>query len=155
MQTLIELKQPSLMKLGERGSTVPQNIANKVAESEKFATGIRDIYKNNPAVNFIPAGALAEVKRAAKVERDNFKNDLTCLNKIGKNYRHNQNMGIVMVSELKYQECGKKFDQKLFANLKHNFYKKEDSSFLCSQESIKLFLITKKTGLIDMNTTNC
>ncbi len=154
-QTLIELKQPSLMKLGERGSSVAQEIANKIVKSEDFAKGIKDIYKNDPASAPIPKGALAEVKKAAKIEEANFKDDLTCLNKIGKNYRHNQDFQMVMVSELKYVECSFKFDDKLYANLKYSFFKKDDNSFLCSQESDKLFLITKDSGTVNVNITDC
>ena len=155
VQTLIELKQPTLMKLGERGSTVTQDIATQVVKSTNFPKAIKDSYKENPATSLIPSGALAEVKKSAHAEETNFKDDLTCLNKIGKNYRHNRDFDIVLISELKYTECNFKFSDKLFGYVKHSFYKKEDNGFLCSQESDKLFLITKNSGTIDANTTNC
>jgi len=155
IQTLIELKQPTLMNLGERGSTVASEIANKVVESANFPKEIKDSYKNNPATSIISDGALAEVKKSAKNEEENFKNDLTCLDKIGKNYRHNRDIDIILISELKYTGCNFKFSNKLFAYMKHSFFKEEDNSFLCSQESDKLFLVTKDSGVVNIDTTDC
>lgn len=154
IQTLIELEQPTLIKLGEQGSTLAQEITNKVTESVNFSKEIENLYQNNPGTSIIPTEALVELKKGAQIGEDDFKNDLTCLNNIGKNYRHNQEFDMVVVSELKYTECSSKFSDKLFAYMKHNFFKK-DNSFLCSQESDKLFLITKDSGTINTNTTNC
>ncbi len=154
-QTLIELSQPDLNKLGARENNVAPVVVKEIVKSEKFAMGIRDAYKNNPAAAPIPAGSLAEVKKAAKIEGTNFQKDLTCLNKIGKNYGHNLELKMVLVSELKYQECAAKYKNKLYANVKHSFYKKEDKSFLCSQESDKLFLINKESGAVNLKTEDC
>ena len=151
IQTYIELKQPTLRTLStpEGRIKVAQDISNKVDFTEELIK----IYKNKPFAT-ISAGSINGVTAGAKKENSNFKNDRSCLKKIGANHRNHPELKVALISELKYQACKNKRDWH-FAYVQHSFFDQERGGIICRQESSGLFTVNEKNGNVATDLTGC
>tara|TARA_Y100000310_G_scaffold342049_1_gene443520 strand:- start:2278 stop:2937 length:660 start_codon:yes stop_codon:yes gene_type:complete len=148
LQTYIELKKPTPWSLTtlEGRSTV----SKKITQKADFTSNLLQIYQNNPRVS--PISSLDRITAGIKTENSNFENNEVCLKKIGNNWRNYPTLKLILISELKYQECAYKYN-KVYAYVTHTFFKED--KFLCRQDNDKLFLIETDTGKIDTDTTEC
>lgn len=152
MQTLIELRQPVLKNLANEEER--KNLAEDILSIVDFNKGIVELYQSSSPAP-IPYKGEKEVAKAASVAINDFKNDLSCLRTISSNYgRNTQMLDVHLVSELKYQGCNQDSNQ-WFVYMKHSFFEGEGNSYVCEQNSKKLFLIKKDTGIINIDTSLC
>ena len=151
IQTYIELKQPTLRTLSKPEGRI--KIAQEITQKIDFTESLVKIYKNKPFAT-ISAGSINGVTAGAKKENNNFKNDLTCLKKIGANHRNHPELKLALISELKYQVCKNKRDWH-FAFVQHSFFDQGKGGIICRQESNKLFAVNDKNGDVTTDTSNC
>tara|TARA_Y100000310_G_scaffold342049_1_gene443519 strand:- start:1619 stop:2284 length:666 start_codon:yes stop_codon:yes gene_type:complete len=151
IQTYVELKQPTLRTLSkpEGRMKVVQIISKKI----DFTNAIVEIYKNKPFAT-ISAGSINGVTTGSKKENSNFENDLTCLKKMGSNYRNRVDLKLALISELKYQPCRNKKGWH-YAYMQHKFFDQGKGGIICRQEGGKLFSVDDNNGEVSTDTVNC
>ncbi|NQV91577.1 hypothetical protein HQ489_03820 [Candidatus Woesearchaeota archaeon] len=142
LQTYIYVEQPTLKTLKTKLGV--KAFAGEIADEINFPTEIVKLYQQNPPYKIMSDSSFA-VQLAASAEDANFRNELTCLTKIGQNKAGHGRYGMYMLSELKFQKCPK--SEKTVGLMKHTFYEDNDD-YLCSQDNSGLFTVDLNGGLI-------
>ncbi|PIN87685.1 hypothetical protein COV12_02640 [Candidatus Woesearchaeota archaeon CG10_big_fil_rev_8_21_14_0_10_32_24] len=143
IQTFISVKQPTLKTL--KTTLGVKSFAGEIADELNFPREIVKMYEQNPPYKIL-SDSLFAVELAASEEDTNFRNELTCLTKIGANKYGHWKYSMNIFSELKFQKCPN--SQKTVGFMKHTFYE-DNNDFLCSQDNKGLFTIDLNSGLIE------
>ena len=103
-QTYVYLEQPTLLTLETKLGV--KAIAGEIADEINFIEEITKMYEQKPPYRLLSDSSFA-VQLAASDEDSNFRDELTCLNKIGQDKAHHGTYEMYILSELKFQKCAK------------------------------------------------
>lgn len=149
IQTVIEFSQPILLNLRKESGIV--EATEVIRQSSDFPKNVVNLYTNNPLASS-DINDLEKIKDGA-AKSINFDTDPVCLKRIGSNFGRLGSYTTVLVSDLAYQSCINK-DKWSYAVLRHTFLD-EAGTFVCTQDSDKLFLVDRRNGEVSLKIDDC